>query len=231
MRENKKVYYPRFGDADIFIMNGRDAKNHKYSPALSQELIEAFNIDDPLYMIGAPVNHQNEPGMEHGVLAKFTYDHALIKMINGNKDIRIKEEYLFESAIAIHYLSIYNQELVNKFLDEFVRNKKKMVIANCTQEQAESIFGKIDHYVRVPARFAYDTIDEWYPLIEANIDDVEVCLPFAGQAGRVIMKRLWMAEKDIHCVDLGSIIDAALGLGTRQWIRMRPNAAKDLIIK
>ena len=231
LRENKKLYYPRFGDADFYIMHGIDARNHKFNPKLATELIQAFNIDDPRYMIGAAINHEHEPGMAPGLFAPFPYNNRMVEWISKNPYIRIKKDYVFESAVAIHYLSVYRQDLINSFLDEFVRDKKKMVIANCEKEEAEGLFGKIDHYVKVPARFAYETIDEWYPLIEKNIDDVELCLPFAGQAGRVIMKRLWMSEKDIHCLDLGSIIDAALGLGTRQWIRMRPDAAKDLFIK
>ena len=61
-------------------------------------------------------------------------------------------------------------------------------------------------------------IDEWWNEVLKYIDDVELVLPAAGMAGRVINKRLWDLNKDIHSIELGSVYDAVSGLHTRSWM-------------
>jgi len=218
LRKEKKVTYTRYGDADIWIMHGKHARNHRYCPELAEELAEGFNIDDPNYMIAAAVNYPTEPGME-GIFAKFPYDNQMRQWCLNNPKLNVTEDSVFENLVFFHYFYVYRRDLIKNFFNEFIIPKKKMVIANCGKEDAEKLFGKIDHYVAVPARFAYESIDEWWPQIEENIDDVELCLPFAGQAGRVIQKRLWEMGKEIHSIDVGSLIDAALNKPTRTWIK------------
>ena len=48
-------------------------------------------------------------------------------------------------------------------------------------------------------------------------------------AGRVINKRLWKLDKNIHSIELGSIVDAAVGLETRSWIPKVSNKINNLL--
>ena len=59
-------------------------------------------------------------------------------------------------------------------------------------------------------------LNEFYPrfknILWKYIDDVDVVLPTAGMAGRVINKRLWKLNKNVHSIELGSMVDAVVGL-------------------
>ena len=102
------------------------------------------------------------------------------------------------------------------FLD--IRPKKKLFIGSVDKFQIEQLVGNIDYYVKIPERDAYYSIDEWWPEVLKYIDDVDVVLPTAGMAGRVINKRLWKLNKNVHSIELGSMVDAVVGLDTRSWI-------------
>jgi len=213
---NKRVYYSRFGDGDFYIMNGRREKMHQHSPELERELTEAFLIEDPLYLRGAMVNYPTEPGMRPGLFAPPS-DNSMIEhwLINNQK---IPPSTTFYSHIMFHYISVFKQDKMKHFLNTYIRPRTKMFIGAVPKEAIEKLVGPIDFYVNVPERDAYYTIDDWYPSILENIDKVDLCLPAAGMAGRVIQKRLWKLDKDIHSIDLGSVIDAACNVSSRTWI-------------
>ena len=232
---NSKVYYSRFGDGDFNIMNGKREKMHGWSPELQQELREAFAIDDPNYLRGAMVNYPLEEGMSHGVFAPAT-NNAQIE--NWLIDVqKIGADHVFDSHIMMSYLSVFKQDLMIDFLNKYIRPKKKMFI-NCLTDGKETyeldklkrFVGEIDYFIQVPFRDAYYRINEWWPSIEEHIDDVELCIPAAGMAGRGVQKRLWNLNKDIHSIDLGSVIDAVAERSTRTWINRTNNIVENLLI-
>jgi hypothetical protein len=216
LNKHTKVYYSRFGDGDFYIMNGRREKMHRHSPELAQELTEAFLIEDPLYLKGAMVNYPLEEGMRSGLFAPPS-DNSMIQywLVNNQK---ILPSTTFDSHIMFHYISVFQQDKMLHFLDTYIRPRTKMFIGSVPKEAIERLVGPIDFYVNVPERDAYYTINDWYPSILENIDKVDVCLPAAGMAGRVIQKRLWKLNKNIHSIDLGSVIDAACNVSSRTWI-------------
>lgn len=226
---NKKVYYGRFGDGDFYIMNGKREKMHQWSPELANELSEAFTIDDPLYVKGAMINYPLEPGMSHGTFAPMPTNAEMEGWLLNNQ--KIHPDTIFHSHIMFHYISVFKQDMMINFLDKYIRPKKKMFIGSVNKEKIEKLVGKIDYYVHVPERDAYYSMNEWYPEILKYIDDVDLCLPAAGMAGRVINKRLWKLGKSMHCIDLGSVIDAAVDSETRTWIRREGHKIKNLLIK
>ena len=103
-------------------------------------------------------------------------------------------------------------------------------LTDMQKDKLERLVGKIDHFVQVPFHDAYYKMDEWWPEIEEFIDEVELCIPAAGMAGRVVQKRLWNLNKDIHSIDLGSVIDAVAERSTRTWIDRTNNIVENLLI-
>lgn len=214
---SRKVYYSRFGDGDFNIMRGVREKLHEYSDELSRELIEAFLIDDVYYVRGAMLDYPHEPGMRRGIFSP--PDDIMINKLYLKNILHLDESVLFDSHIMFHYISVFRQDLMYSFLEKYIRPKRKMFIGSVPEPQIKRLIGNVDYYVEVPKRNAYYSINEWYPHILQNIDDVELCIPAAGMAGRVINKRLWQLEKEIHSIDLGSVIDAACNITTRTWIK------------
>ena len=128
-------------------------------------------------------------------------------------------------------MSIKEQDIVVDFLDNFIRPKKKMFIGSVDKESIERFVGKIDYYVDVPAKDAYYNMDSWWKKVLDDVDNVELVIPTAGMAGRVIQKRLWNLNKNIHSIELGSIVDAVVNSDTRGWIKRNKIDLTKLLIE
>jgi len=225
---NTKVYYCRFGDGDLGIMFGTGrCIEHAASPELQKELVEAFMIDAPNYIKGVMVNEPTFNGFSlqpvNSTRNKQTLD-FIERLYNGEK-----EEITFDSHVLLTYLAVCQQDVMMNFLDVFIRPKKKLFIGSVDKNEIEKLVGKIDYYVKIPCAKveeqkvfpgAYYFMDEWWPEVLEYVDDVELVLPTAGMAGRVITKRLWNLNKNIHCIELGSMVDAVVGKPSRSvWVR------------
>ena len=70
---------------------------------------------------------------------------------------------------------------------------------------------------------SYESIDSWWPKVERNINNVDLVLPFSGQAGRVANKRLWNMGCEVQSIDMGSWIDPYTGVVNRTWTRLAMN--------
>ena len=224
----KKVYYARFGDGDTYIMSGAGrCIEHTASPELQQELLNAFTIDDPNFIKGVMITEpifNGSPELIQQDPASSQNARNLVEKLYADK----QEEIVFDSHTVLMYIAVYHPEIMTDFLDRFIRPKKKLFIGCVDKDKIERLVGKIDYYVNIPRERvsqekadagipvgAYYAIDEWWPKVMDCIDDVELVLPTAGMAGRVTCGRLWKLDKKVHCIELGSIVDDAVGICSR----------------
>jgi len=225
---HKKVYYCRFGDGDINIMSGNGrCIEHAASPELQKELVESFTIEDSNYLRGVMVKEPIFDG--HQLRTRNNSPDEMIAINFINEIFSERDEIVFDSHVLLTYIAVEQQELMVDFLDRFIRPKKKLFIGSVEKNAMERLVGKIDYYVKIPVAEvneqtifpgAYYFIDEWWPKVLDVIDDVELVLPSAGMAGRVITKRLWNLDKDIHSIELGSMVDAVVGKMSRSiWAK------------
>jgi len=228
----RKVYYARFGDGDTNIMSGTGrCIEHTASPELQRELITAFSIDDSHYIRGVMVKEPIFDG--YGLKTRNNSPDEMVAInfissVFGNKD-----EVVFDSHVLLTYIAVCEQEIMIDFLNKFIRPKKKLFIGSVPKDEIEKLVGKIDYYVEVPRERvseekvaagipvgAYYSIAEWWPKVLECVDDVELVIPTAGMAGRVTCGRLWHLNKNIHCIELGSMVDAVVGKLSRSiWGR------------
>jgi len=229
LRTNKKVYYSRFGDGDLFIMMGRNQANHDYSEELAAELRASLTVEHPQFLKGLPVNFPKERGMTKGLFEWFYFNDELAEFVI--KKIPLTYPAVFESSWFPNYYSVFKPVDLSQFMDWFIRPRKKMFIGSVPPEDIQKLYGKIDCYVQLPRKNAYSTIDTWWPEILRNIDSVEVVLPAAGMATRVIAKRLWDLNKEVHCLDLGSIVDAVSSFApSRKWIKLKGHVLNRILL-
>jgi hypothetical protein len=229
LETEKKVYYSRFGDGDLFIMMGRDQANHDYSEELADELRASLTIEHPQFLKGLPVNFPKERGMTKGLFEWFYFNDELAEFVINN--IPLKFPVVFESSWFPNYYSVFKPVDMSHFLDRFIRPRKKMFIGSVPLEDIQRLYGKIDCYVQLPRKNAYSTINKWWPEILRNIDSVEVVLPAAGMATRIIAKRLWGLNKEVHCLDLGSIVDAVSYFApSRKWIKLKGHVLNRILL-
>jgi len=76
-----QVFYSRFGDGDIFIMQGKNELLHNHNPQLEKELKESIKINHPNYFVGVNVNYKKEEGMYPGVFEPFGYNNELVNFL------------------------------------------------------------------------------------------------------------------------------------------------------
>jgi len=203
-----KAYYVRFGDVDILLTEDIEYKRPLgkdrivSTPKLMLELREGLRIDDPLYMRGVSGIYETEPGMVDGLFASFSNKDDLNKILEQRTDTGT-----FFSPVLFHYLGVFKPMILRHFITKYIEDQPKMFIGCCSHENMEKFFGKIDIYIETPSTNSYGTIDEWWPEIEQNYKNIKVVLACTGQASRVIAKRLWNLDADVHCLDFGSIVD------------------------
>lgn len=227
--KQKKVYYSRFGDGDVVILMGRAQANHQYSDRLAEEMGQSLLIEDPLFLRGTPINYPNEKGMTKGLFERYYYNDHMVDFLLEN--FKLSRPVVFESSWFPNYFTAFYPREMNRFLDRYIRPKRKMFIGSIDQSEVEKVVGKIDIYIQIPRKNAFARIDEWWPEILKNLDSVELVLPAAGMASRVISKRLWVLNKELHCIDLGSLVDAASSLPpSRKWIKLKRHTVNRIIL-
>jgi hypothetical protein len=126
---------------------------------------------------------------------------------------------------------VFKPEEMNLFLDRFIRPRKKMYIGSVPEDEVQKLYGKIHIYVQTPRRNAYSEMNAWWPNVLKDIDSVELVLPAAGMASRVISKRIWELNKEVQVLDLGSIVDAVSSMTpSRKWIKLKGHVLNRILI-
>ncbi len=227
LQHHKRVFYTRFGDGEIYILHGKGTIDHTSDPALTADMRKVWAIDHPQFLKGVSVSYPKERGMIDGVLAPFRQNAELEQLL-----LQMGEEpgTVYENFIPFHYLSLFDQARMQQFLDVYIRPKRKMFIGSSDKAVLEYVFGKIDVYVQLPAKDAFQTLDSWYPQIEAQLEGVEVVLPAAGAATKVVQRRLWAQGAQVHSLDMGSVADVVQQRGTRRWIRLLGHRSRKILL-
>lgn len=219
LRIHKKVYFSRFGDGEIYTMVDKDCLEHDVSDSLKDALVHSFEISSPQYLKAVGVNYPLEDGMIHGLFAPYIDNFDLEKYILNR--FPQEQEAVYENQILFHYLAIFKPEIMNRFLNEFIRGKRIMFIGSTPKSVAEKIYGPIDVYIQIPNKNAFYKLEEYYPEIVKEAKNIDVILPSAGVASNIINAKLWDAGVEAHVLDLGSLVDAAEGKGSRKWIKLK----------
>ena len=214
LSQKDKVYFCRFGDGDLEQMMGRREKMQQFSEKLQEELRESISIEHEDYMRGGILEEPEFNGFEltHYHHLSSEYEQFLRSLLSDYDNGK------YYSSVLTTYMALIQPEIFVDFLNTYIKPKKKLYIGSIEKDVIETLLGDIDYHVQVPARNAYDAIDEWWPKVLECIDDVDVVIPAAGVAGRVAQKRLWMLDKKVHSIELGCIVDAIAGLSTRSWM-------------
>ena len=237
MESEKRFFFSRFGDVDFMMMKkdnigkilGRSNKMN-VSEKFHEEMIEAFSITDPNYLVSHFSNMKFEPGMDildlQGNYKAGSHNHThwhknlhemTLDIIREN-DIKI-DSLKFLNHTTFYMYSVFRRKELGEFISKNIKDKKKMFIGCRKKEDMESLFGNIDSYVETPDINSYESIDRWWPKVERDINNVDIVLPFSGQSGRVANKRLWNMGCEVQSIDMGSWIDPYVGVVNRTWTR------------
>jgi hypothetical protein len=218
IQQKERLFFVRFGDGEFITMLKKNHRNYVYNEELDKEVENSFNIKDSNYLISCPINYPYDEFHAKGIYKQFTWQQEMIEVIKQKK---LNTDFIFENPCIFHCMGIFKPKRLNEFLNKHIRNKKKLFVGSTDQKIAESLYGKIDHFVKIPTKNAYETIDQWWPEIEKNIDKVDLIIPSAGSSSNAIALRLWNMNCNVKLIDMGSIIDAADQKISRTWIRLQ----------
>jgi len=223
--------FMRFGDGDLLVMDGGFDSYHAHSFMLEKELKEAFTMPETMVMKALGSGYATEEGMVPGLFAPHKNDQHLNDLVDK---FAHPADVKWYNAVTFHYYTVFKTREMKFLLNEYIRPRKKMFIGSVQQKDAERFFGKIHHYIRVPERDAYDTIDDWWPEIAEKLTPISplLILPAAGLASRVVTKRIWEAVYGYGptVLDFGSIADAAAHKPTRTWIKVVDKAIDNVLL-
>jgi hypothetical protein len=228
MAAHQRVFFTRFGDGEIYVMEGKGTADQLAVSDLTEEMRNAWAIRHQHFYKGVSVNYPKDRGMIDGVLAPFPQNEALEKILLTQ--MGEKPGSVYENPVVFHYLTLFRPELMVHFLEQFVRPRAKMFIGSVEKELVELVFGPIDYYVQTPAKNAYHTIDDWYPQVVAHLPKVALVLPTAGAASKALQARLWHSGAQVHSLDIGSLVDAVQQQGTRRWIRLLGHRSRKILV-
>jgi predicted O-methyltransferase YrrM len=216
---SSKVFYTRFGDGVFEIIQKKDDASHKFSHQLKSELEQALSMQHPDFIKAAVLGYPKEPGMKKRVFIEGSVEGSWPQRYIETV-LKYSDDKLYHNPILFHYLSVFKPALLRNFVKLFVRPKAKMFIGCCPKKDAEAFYGPIDFYIKTPEKQAYHFIDEWWPQVEKNAENVELVLPSAGLASKVISKRLWELKKNIQLIDIGSVNNILENRNRPAWIKV-----------
>ena len=195
--QGRPFVFTRFGDGDYVIMY-RDSigriigKSNGFvvTKRLQEELIECHNINDKDFLIASVINDRSE--------------RSTFKNIRESKllPLKAKKEMLIFSCLMDTFID--DSPLFLKFAEE-MRKTSTLFVCSYNHPNLNMAYGEIKHYVKIPQRNCYATIDKWFPEIVSNLDKADKIVLSAGFAGRVLAKRLKDCGKTI--IDVGSLSD------------------------
>jgi len=223
--------YLRFGDGDVFLLNGRPDRLQIWSEGLSQELLESFCMTGPTVIKGLAI-HSERFGKELEMTKgnHLLADDFAFKLLADSFEFFIGNRIY--SPVALHYVASVNPEEAKEFLDMLKRNCL-MFIGNETIKPAviRSLFGDVIH-VETPSENAYSNIDEIENEAAETLNEKSgfgVIVVAMGCATRAIIKRLHKRFPEKFFFDFGSLIDGLNGELSREWLRIS-NVNKDILL-
>ena len=220
IEEKKRGAYQRFGDGDIFLLNGKDEQLQRSDPKLAIEMQEAFMINSGTIHKSLPIHSHLfgfDPGMEDG--------NHLIKDYLALNFLKSVESYFvgkrIYSAVALHYSASHNRKTCIDFL-LFLKAQNPIFVGNA--ELPQTLLQKLFGYkiIGTPNSNSYSEIDQIDNELSSLLKKEEifkVVVIAMGCAGRILQKRILKKGFNCYMFDFGSLLDAFAGLESREWIR------------
>ena len=228
MEQGRKTFYTRYGDGDLYLLMGRSYRNHAFNDKIRTEMEASILIEDPAYVKAMCVNYDLDPGMENGLFTWYPDNDEMADFLSDS--YAPDRQWEFEHHFTFPYYALFKQAEFIHFFDSYIRPRKKLFVGGVERDVAERLFGPIEEYVQTPMKNAYSEIDEWWPLVMDKAAKVDLVIPTAGAASKIINKRLWAEKYDGDSFDIGALIDWVDGRRSRKWIKLLGHRINDVLV-
>lgn len=228
LASGKRTFYTRFGDGDLYLLMGKSYRNHTFNEEIRTEMEAAILIDDPGYFKAMCVNYDLDPGMEAGLFTWYPDNDEMADFLS--REYSPGTTWEFEQHYTFPYYALFKPAAFNAFFDEYVRPVRKLFVGGVDKQVAEQLYGPIQEYVRTPMKNAYAQVEDWYPEVERAAANVDLVIPSAGAASKVLNKRLWQSGFPGNSLDVGALIDWVNGRNSRKWIKLKGHKINDVLV-
>ncbi|MEM9328646.1 MAG: hypothetical protein AAGA85_23470 [Bacteroidota bacterium] len=218
LASGQRTFYTRYGDGDVYLLMGKSYRNHTFNELIRREMEESILIDDPGFVKAMCVNYDLDPGMTNGLFTWYPDNDEMADFLS--QTYSPNRVWTFEHHFTFPYFALFYPQKFIAFFDAFIRPKKKLFVGGVDQQVAEKLFGPIDEYIKTPIRNAYGQIEDWWPEVLEKASKVELVIPTAGAASKIINKRLWNEGYPGDSIDVGALIDWVDGRRSRKWIKL-----------
>ncbi len=222
----KKGAWLRFGDGDLALAYGKRSGTHKYRPHLEIEMKEAFAMNDPYILKSLPLICPEHGGTESELFyPEYQHSEELCT------EFRAKAQKIWGapidiiySPVAVPYTAVMLPSICIDFLRFLREHNCELFIGNrnIPAEIIRLLFGNCAR-VWTPSTTAYSRINKiertCLRRIEKVSDRYRILIVSCGNAGRVLIKRLWPQMENVFFFDIGSLMDAICGWQTRGWMK------------
>ena len=224
LKSKQKTIYLRFGDGEVNLINGRSHKDQKTSKEVVQELKQSFALKGDGVIKGLPLHSDifgTEEFMEEGV--HWRKDDEVVRLLSGCFEYFIGTNIY--SSVPIHYLMVYEKDLVISFLREI---KAQSPIFVGGEHNSSSVIKDVigaTEFITVSDQSAYEDIAAVEKTLRSSIasrgSDFTVVVFSCGVLAKALSKRLWLASDlgTLYLFDLGSVIDVFHGRDGWTWVR------------
>jgi hypothetical protein len=216
--DKERVFYVRFGDGDLLLMNGGNDKFHAYNKKLQEQLVQSFKITDECYIKGLAVNYPIEKGMKPGLFAPFEYNEKLAKVVK-----RFTKERNFYNPVVFQYLYVFDKFSFNKFFQQFIH--RAVIFVGCIDAKLIEKLIDLNVYTSIETK-AKDSFDDFDTIEKQLIEAIKkypkppLVICATGLTTRALAKSVYQSNVNCYFIDIGSVVDAAAGLETRKWIKL-----------
>lgn len=221
LEETKPGAYCRFGDGEIYLMNGRRDREQAMDPGLRQELKLVLQVIDKPFLKALAIHSDQfglEPHMTDGVhrwpdrkakkLLFLCYEHFIGQRIY--------------SAVALHYALVYQRGMAVEFLMSIGEHRPIFVGGEHNSEDVIRRLFNASALVKTPSRNGYAAIDrvesELINEIEARNGRYTVVVLACGASGKALIGRLYGKYKNLFMFDAGSIVEVFQGETKWLWV-------------
>ena len=229
IKSNLPGGYLRFGDGDIYLLNGNDDSFQMGGLQISLEIEEAFKFQSNTVLKSIPA-HSKLFGYNTKSQDKLSLSNLDSAMYYYRVKRYFKDEKIY-SAVALHYMYLYDWERCISFL-KLIKSKNPIFIGSSAVNKIviKTLFGTRN--VFSPIKNAYDQIDRLErETLELINKPYEIIVIATGCSGRILQKRLLSKNLNIFIYDFGSLIDALSGISSRSWMNKTNEFSKEEFLK
>lgn len=188
MESKKKFAYVNISRSAINAANNvSEKKPPKY---FMKAISKCFSIEDENFLKAIPVEFSRD--IEKNELSS----------------IGLKNNGVYYDANMFDYFFANKKEVVDIFINHYIRDSKNLVLSFHDKKIIEKIFGSNQYVVTIPYNNYYDKLDSIVSQIKEFSNEIDSCILDCPMLSTAISPKIW-EETEVSIIDFGKVVSSA----------------------